>query len=442
MILGQTSGSRRAYRAAAALTLMALFLGACGDDSTTTKSTGTGSTATSGSGASGGTAAKATGATATSGSGATGGAAVKATGDPVSIGFINQENDPAGDYSDVHAGVDAAVGRINNELGGLDGRPIKLEVCTTKAASGGDVCANQMVAAKVPVVEGGYVFNSGPMLPILKSAALPYVGGFALTAADFPADDNHAYIGGSTVSSYGALGNYVNSLGVKRVSIIYIDVPAGKAGADALKASVEKSGATVKMIPFPSGAADVTPFVTAAGEGSPGVIAILVAAPACGNVMGAIPTLGLKAKVVTAPACASKEVLDLAGSGATGVQYYSSYKAYNTVGDAEVATYQKAMKDYTSKSISARSVEGYAVTMAVYDILKKSGGAAATTQRVAETLRTAKDVNFVLGVPYTCSPPPVPAVPAVCQDGIRMWEVGADRASVSVANGKIFRTAG
>ena len=63
---------------------------------------------------------------------------LKAAGDPIVIGFQNPEGDPAGSFPEYRFGAEAAVGYINNELGGIGadlaagkpGRPIKLEVCS------------------------------------------------------------------------------------------------------------------------------------------------------------------------------------------------------------------------------------------------------------------------------------------------------------------------
>ncbi|MSX81691.1 MAG: hypothetical protein F2736_02765, partial [Actinobacteria bacterium] len=53
---------------------------------------------------------------------------VAAKGDPILIGMINQEAGAAGAFPELSAADRAAVAFINNELGGVNGRPIQLEV--------------------------------------------------------------------------------------------------------------------------------------------------------------------------------------------------------------------------------------------------------------------------------------------------------------------------
>ena len=71
---------------------------------------------------------------------------VAATGTPITIGMINQENTPVGSFPELSQAVQAAVEFVNNELGGIDGHPIRLEVCNTKfSAEGSTACAQQFI---------------------------------------------------------------------------------------------------------------------------------------------------------------------------------------------------------------------------------------------------------------------------------------------------------
>ena len=54
-----------------------------------------------------------------------------ATGAPVVVGFVNQENAPAGSFPELRLGAQAALRYVNEELGGAGGRPIQLATCAT-----------------------------------------------------------------------------------------------------------------------------------------------------------------------------------------------------------------------------------------------------------------------------------------------------------------------
>ena len=63
--------------------------------------------------------------------------------------MINQENTPAGSFPELSQAVQAAIEFVNTELGGVDGRPIELEVCNTEfTAEGSTSCGQQFVEAE------------------------------------------------------------------------------------------------------------------------------------------------------------------------------------------------------------------------------------------------------------------------------------------------------
>src|SRR5690606_5592851 len=100
-----------------------------------------------------------------------------ADGEPFRIGMVNQENTPAGSYPELSQAVQAAVEYVNSQLGGLDGRPIEVEVCNTEfSAEGSTACGQRFVEDGVPVVLGGIdVF--GNAIDVLVDNDIPYVGG-------------------------------------------------------------------------------------------------------------------------------------------------------------------------------------------------------------------------------------------------------------------------
>ena len=68
--------------------------------------------------------------------------------DPIRVGLLNQENSPAGSFPEARAAVEAAVRWVNEELGGVNGRPVELEVCVTDfTVERSQACAQQMVMA-------------------------------------------------------------------------------------------------------------------------------------------------------------------------------------------------------------------------------------------------------------------------------------------------------
>ncbi len=69
------------------------------------------------------------------------------TGEPIVVGLLNQEDAPVGSFPDLRKGAEAAVRHVNADLGGVGGRPIRLESCATRGtAESSQSCATRIVA--------------------------------------------------------------------------------------------------------------------------------------------------------------------------------------------------------------------------------------------------------------------------------------------------------
>ena len=95
-----------------------------------------------------------------------------ASGEPITIGFVNMEDGPLAQPT-IGAAAEAARQMINAN-GGINGRPLEFEKCVTNGApdSSGQ-CANQLVAAGVPVAYQGLDFGNAALHPILADAGIP-----------------------------------------------------------------------------------------------------------------------------------------------------------------------------------------------------------------------------------------------------------------------------
>ena len=147
--------------------------------------------------------------------------AVAATGEPITIGMINQENTPAGSYPELSSGVDAAIAFVNEQLGGLDGRPIELEVCNTDfSAEGSTSCGQQFVEDGVPVVMGGIdVFGNG--IEVLADNQVPFVGGIPVSEQSVQSPNSFQWSGGSWGATVAFADYAANELEAEKVAIVY-----------------------------------------------------------------------------------------------------------------------------------------------------------------------------------------------------------------------------
>src|SRR5437868_3006414 len=90
------------------------------------------------------------------------------TGEPIVVGLLNQEDAPVGSFPDLRRGAEAAVKHVNADLGGVGGRPIRLESCATRGtAESSQACATEVLDAHPVAVIGGVDLGSAASLPVL-----------------------------------------------------------------------------------------------------------------------------------------------------------------------------------------------------------------------------------------------------------------------------------
>ena len=79
----------------------------------------------------------------------TGGKAGKANPSlsPVTIGYVNEEG-TVPSFVEYHNVTTATVNFVNEQLGGIDGHPLKLEACIMQSEEDGQKCAGQFLNAK------------------------------------------------------------------------------------------------------------------------------------------------------------------------------------------------------------------------------------------------------------------------------------------------------
>jgi hypothetical protein len=314
----------------------------------------------------------------------------------------------------------------------------------TLAASGGDTCANQMVENKVPLVVGGVNEDSGAIYPILKAAGVPFFGWSDFVAADPIPDGNHWVIGDSQTTFNPSMGSYLNSLGKKSIAIVVLNVPASLLTANALSAVLKADGKNVRQFPVPSDAANMTAIASAVAQMKPDIIQLLVPPPYCGQMLAALPQAGIDTSKVTVAgsnSCISPSQLAIAGQAAAGLAYGAVTEPILTNSpSAALTTFLNAFKKYHPSSQADTNNEvGWAMTMTLRNLLLKIGPAHLTPSVIRTTIRTQGLTPIVLGVPYDCAHPTVPAKSAVCSTGLRIYKLSDNLKYVTaVDGGKVF----
>lgn len=355
--------------------------------------------------------------------GTTLGASPKPTGAPILLGMANEENVAAGSYPEVRLAAEAAVEYVNNNLGGVNGRPLKLVTCITDATPATSAgCANEFAADKVAAVAAGVDFGSSGSMPILSKAGIPVLGGTPTQAADYITPGVYTFNGGTAAGTAGVMAWLANDLHVQKVAIIYIDIPAGAEAATEFGRKVlNRLGVTdVTMVPAAATLTDYTAPVEQAIASHPDAIYVLDNTAACSEIMQARYQLGVRVPMAYVGSCAAHSVLAGGGAGADGA-YFESDATPLSSDDPQVAVFKQAMKSYQPGTVlSTFSEMGFQDIMNIYELLKKLPGSSITPSGILKAVRQTKDEPDFLGYPYTCNGKQVPGFSAPCSSSIRI----------------------
>lgn len=340
---------------------------------------------------------------------------VAASGEPIRIGTINQETGAAGAFPELTQADRAAVRLVNEELGGVDGRPLELITCDTKfSPAGSQACAQQMVDEDVVAVVGGIdVFGDG--ITTLEQNGIPYVGGIPVSFPSVRSPLSFQFSGGSWGAMLGFTDYAIRELDAKKVSILHGDFgPITDAAAYGRRA-LEAAGVEVRLIAMPLVGADFLPLVTTANENSPDAIVVLTADTGCVPTMQAAADLGVTAPVFLTGACAAPKIVSDAGDAAEGRYFNVEGPIRPDDPDADTALYNAVIERYGegldapgAGTVSFRSL------MNLYLVMRELGADGITRESIAEAFRSAEETPSFMGHPYTCDGEQFEGLPALC----------------------------
>jgi branched-chain amino acid transport system substrate-binding protein len=347
-----------------------------------------------------------------------GGGAGKKADNAIVLGMINQEDAPIGSFPEAREAAQAAVAHVNEDLGGVNGRPLRLEVCrTTGTPESSAACANSLLAKRPVAVLGGVDLGAAASLPVFEKAGIPYVGGTPALGEELTSPAAWMLAGGVVADLLGQADYALGTLKVKKVGAIYVDLPGVLTTViSAAEVVLRGKGVTdVKLVAAKADAADFAPSVKAATAGTPDALIVLFPAQTCARIMSAARSLNVKAKVFYPSACASQAVVDAAGPAAENAYFASAYLPFDDP-SPEVATWRTEAR--VTKP-SALSQAGFAVVMDVHSLLQ---GGADTPAAVTDELRATMGRPGFMAHPYTCDRRQVSLLAAICNPYVRLLQ--------------------
>lgn len=339
----------------------------------------------------------------------------QASGDPIVIGMINQENTPVGSYPELSSAARAAVDFINDQLGGVDGRPLEIEVCNTEfSPEGSTACAQGFVEAGVPVVLGGIdVFGDG--LVTLADNEIPFVGGIPVSTSSVTSPSSYQWSGGTWGATVAFAHHAATKAGADRVTIVYPEFDPTTDGARMGERVLKEAGVSeVQMIPYPITATDLSSPIQAAAATDPDALILLAADMGCQGAFDGVATTGVEAQVYLVGACAAPAIVDQADpESADGTIFNVEGPIDRSEDNVDFSLYAAVADEYGdgfdpvgAGTVTFRSVMNLWAAMVQLDEV--------TPEALTSALASKVDEPSFMGHPYTCDGEQLGDLPAMC----------------------------
>lgn len=339
----------------------------------------------------------------------------EATGEPIVLGMMNQENTPVGSFPELSQATQAGIDFVNEQLGGVGGRPLELDVCNTEfSTEGSTACAQRFVQAEVPAVLGGIdVFGTG--IETLADNDIPYLGGIPVSDQSVTNPISYQWSGGIWGASVAFAAHSARELGASRAAIVYGEFGPITQAAEFGRDTLEALGADeVQLIPHPIVSTDLTSPIQAAASNDPDVVFVLTADTGCKAAFDAVQTVGLEAQMFYVGACASPNIIAQATPEQTnGAIFNVEGEIDRDSPNPDTELYVAVVEEYGDglDPIGAGTVT-FRSFMNVYAVLR--GLDEVTPAAIIESLQGQAETPSFMGHPYTCDGEQFEGLPGLC----------------------------
>lgn len=348
----------------------------------------------------------------------------KATGAPIKIGLINNDTSPLGNFSDITKAAKAAVGYVNDSLGGVGGRPLELVTCTPNGSAPSSAnCAAELLQAKPSVVVGGLDLGAGGSVPALSEAGVPYVPSAAINSVEYTSPNSYSLLSGASGSMSAASVFVAEVVKPKKVAVMFNDNPQARLAAekyvqDVLKA---KGVAKVELVPYGNNETDMSgPVSQALRDGTDMVVGIMQGS-GCASVLQAKQSLGATAKFLFPGSCSDPEVLKAAGPGADGA-YFSAQQLDPNADHPDTAAFRAALTKYDKSLLASGFVQSvFGTVVSLSQIMAKAADPTSPQEVTAALKATAAQPTF-MGPNVTCDGRQLVGLTALCTREARILQ--------------------
>jgi ABC-type branched-subunit amino acid transport system substrate-binding protein len=284
-----------------------------------------------------------------------------------------------------------------NSQGGIDGHPVKIQACDTALdPQMVQNCVTQGIAAKASVFTGWDNYGA-QTFPALEKAGIPWLGGdlgdplAAQSPISFPTN------GLDQSAGYG-LADVLLTHGAKKISVLALSVTAAiQYGDTVLKAADQLGGSAAgSVVPYQSGAPDMTSFVARALAQHPDGLALIAAGTDEVNLVKAARTLGFTGPISAIAENAPDNVASAIGS--VGAPFYVvGYNRLPWVDDStpqakEFMTLYDKLSPSQQAERSGYMVQSFASLLILQQAMK--GAKSVSAASVDAALKQASSINI------------------------------------------------
>jgi len=342
--------------------------------------------------------------------------------EPVKIGFDSQEEEL---FSIIEArlAAEATVAYINAELGGVDGHPIELVVCTSGDGPEGAVaCAQEFVNDDEITVMLTSSFSSNEASEVTVPAGLPMLA-LANLPDDWQRETEWVMDPGFLGILQGPVDYASDVLEVGSMAIICLDDPFFLEACDVASGFAAAAGMEVfDVTPAGFEQADFTGIVTASNAADADSILAAVDGTQCAPLADSLAALSVEATVLTVDTCALQE--SVAGGALDGWLVFgsSALPVDPSLASAEVLEGQRIISEYGSSDAEVFGLAGWAVAnvLAAHDALERVGFDNLSRESVNTALG---ETQLELGWYSDISCPGPASFPGACVASVLVLEV-------------------
>ena len=351
-----------------------------------------------------------------------GGPGGAASGDPIRIGYINQDGGSIV-VSGVHDdGVDFAVQFINEQAGGIGGRPIEIVQCfIANAEEEGQQCGQEFANddSIVAVISGPTVTGTQSFYAALAESK-PVVHGVSVNPVD-TTQPNAAVLNGGAVYILAPFASFAaDVLGVESAALIYSEETQSDAAAGQASA-FETLGIPIEVVPYPQNTPDLTVPLLAAGAQDADIVMPVIAQPECVKFAEAQRALEIPdEKVLASPVCLNPATIE--GLGDFPEWYYAITTSLGSdATDPAVVPYQAFLTEIGQEQFIPDPwvLVGFGQAMTLAKWLNAIGPDNISTEAILEQM-AAFEGPLILGSPVVeCGK--YPEAPGNCGDHTQFY---------------------